>query len=61
MSSTAGSNYFVRILSTIDREDLKPNTSVSLHRHSHSVVGVLPPESDSTVQLMAEKVRGPRC
>eukprot|EP00518_Triparma_eleuthera_P005178 CAMPEP_0182464542 /NCGR_PEP_ID=MMETSP1319-20130603/8703_1 /TAXON_ID=172717 /ORGANISM="Bolidomonas pacifica, Strain RCC208" /LENGTH=413 /DNA_ID=CAMNT_0024664193 /DNA_START=32 /DNA_END=1273 /DNA_ORIENTATION=+ len=55
VSSTAGSNYFVRILSTIDREDLKPNTSVSLHRHSHSVVGVLPPESDSTVQLMAEK------
>jgi hypothetical protein len=34
---------------------LKPNTSVALHRHSHSVVDVLPPESDSTVQLMAEK------
>ncbi|GMH79987.1 hypothetical protein TL16_g08351, partial [Triparma laevis f. inornata] len=55
VSSTAGSNYYVRILSTIDREDLKPNTSVALHRHSHSVVDVLPPESDSTVQLMAEK------
>ncbi|GMI41556.1 hypothetical protein TrCOL_g6507 [Triparma columacea] len=55
VSSTAGSSYYVRILSTIDREDLKPNTSVALHRHSHSVVDVLPPESDSTVQLMAEK------
>jgi len=42
-------------MSTIDREELKPNTSVALHRHSHSVVDVLPPESDSTVQLMVTK------
>lgn len=55
VSSTAGSNYFVRILSTLDREKLKPNTSVALHRHSHSVVEILPPESDSTIQLMQEK------
>ena len=55
VSSTAGSNYFVRILSTLDRELLKPNTSVALHRHSHSVVDILPPESDSTVKLMSEK------
>mmetsp|Transcript_2008 Transcript_2008/g.7755 ORF Transcript_2008/g.7755 Transcript_2008/m.7755 type:complete len:417 (-) Transcript_2008:411-1661(-) len=54
-SSTAGSVYFVRILSTIDREKLRPNASVALHRHSHSVVDVLPPESDSTIQLMMEK------
>mmetsp|Transcript_23226 Transcript_23226/g.27927 ORF Transcript_23226/g.27927 Transcript_23226/m.27927 type:complete len:407 (+) Transcript_23226:73-1293(+) len=54
-SSTAGSVYYVRILSTIDREKLKPNASVALHRHSHSVVDVLPPESDSTIQLMMEK------
>lgn len=54
-SSTAGSIYLVRILSTIDREKLKANASVALHRHSHSVVDVLPPESDSTIQLMTEK------
>jgi len=55
VSSTAGSSYYVRILSTIDRELLKPNTSIALHRYSHCVVDVLPPESDSTVQLMTEK------
>lgn len=55
VSSTAGSNYYVRILSTLDRELLKPNTSIALHRHSHSVVDILPPESDSTVKLMSEK------
>ena len=55
VSSTAGSNYYVRILSTLDREMLKPNTSIALHRHSHSVVDILPPESDSTVKLMEER------
>ena len=48
MSSLGGSNYFVRILSTLNRELLKPNCSVALHRHSHAVVDILPPEADST-------------
>lgn len=52
VGSTAGSNYYVRILSTLDREKLKPNSSVALHRHSHAVVDVLPPESDSSIQMM---------
>eukprot|EP00595_Chromulina_sp_UTEXLB2642_P000154 CAMPEP_0196761596 /NCGR_PEP_ID=MMETSP1095-20130614/898_1 /TAXON_ID=96789 ORGANISM="Chromulina nebulosa, Strain UTEXLB2642" /NCGR_SAMPLE_ID=MMETSP1095 /ASSEMBLY_ACC=CAM_ASM_000446 /LENGTH=399 /DNA_ID=CAMNT_0042111375 /DNA_START=60 /DNA_END=1259 /DNA_ORIENTATION=+ len=55
VNSTAGSTYFVRILSTLDRELLKPNTSIALHRHSHSVVDILPPESDSSVQLVTER------
>jgi len=53
VSSTAGSNYFVRILSILNREQLKPSSSVALHRHSHAVVDILPPEADSTVQSMA--------
>merc|ERR1719460_3540872 len=52
VSSTTGSNYFVRILSTLNRELLKPSSSVALHRHSHAVVDILPPEADSTVQSM---------
>jgi 26S proteasome regulatory subunit T3 len=55
VGSTAGSNYYVRILSTLDRELLKPNASIALHRHSHSVVDILPPESDSTVKLVESK------
>lgn len=51
VNSTAGSTYYVRTLSTLDREKLKPNTSIALHRHSHAVVDILPPESDSSVQL----------
>ena len=35
---------FPRILSTIDRELLKPSASVALHKHSNALVDVLPPE-----------------
>lgn len=57
VGSTAGSQYFVRVLSTLDRELLKPNASTALHRHSHAVVETLPPEADSSIQTMltAEK------
>jgi 26S proteasome regulatory subunit T3 len=52
IGSTTGSNYVVRILSTVDREMLKPNSSVALHRHSNAVVGILPPEADSSISLL---------
>ncbi|KAJ3336362.1 26S proteasome regulatory subunit 6B [Gonapodya sp. JEL0774] len=54
VGSTTGSNYVVRILSTIDRELLKPSTSVALHRHSNSLVDVLPPEADSSIAMLGD-------
>lgn len=42
----------MRVLSTLNREELKPNSSIALHRHSHSVVDILPSETDSSIQLM---------
>lgn len=57
IGSTTGLSYHVRILSTIDRELLKPNASVALHRHSNALVDVLPPESDSSIQLMTSDER----
>ncbi|GFT41282.1 26S proteasome regulatory subunit 6B, partial [Nephila pilipes] len=50
--STSGSNYYVRILSTIDRELLKPSSSVALHKHSNALVDVLPPEADSSISML---------
>ena len=55
VGSTTGNNYYVRILSTLNREKLKPNASVALHRHSNALVEVLPPEADSSIQMMQEK------
>jgi len=52
IGSTTGSQLLVRILSTIDRELLKPSASVALHRHSSALVEVLPPEADSSIQMV---------
>lgn len=52
VSSTTGSNYVVRILSTLDRELLKPSSSVALHRHSNALVDILPPEADSSITML---------
>lgn len=54
VGSTTGSNYYVRILSTINRELLKPAASVALHRHSNALVDVLPPEADSSISLLSQ-------
>ncbi|KAI5451799.1 26S proteasome regulatory subunit 6B [Naganishia albida] len=52
VGSTTGSNYVVRILSTLDRELLKPSSSVALHRHSNALVDILPPEADSSISML---------
>jgi 26S proteasome regulatory subunit T3 len=52
VSSTTGQTYYVRILSTINRELLRANASVALDRNSSSVVDVLPPEADSTISAL---------
>ncbi|TNV72845.1 hypothetical protein FGO68_gene17609 [Halteria grandinella] len=52
VGSTSGSQYLVRVLSTLNREDLKPNARVALHRSSQSVVDILPPDTDAAVQMM---------
>ena len=57
IASTTGSNYLVGILSTLDRELLKPNSSVALHRHSNSLVQILPPEADSSISLLGDQER----
>jgi 26S proteasome regulatory subunit T3 len=36
----------------LDRELLKPNASVAIHKHSYAVVDVLPTEADVNIQMM---------
>jgi len=57
VSSTTGTTYHVRVLSTINKEELTTGGSVALHRHSQSVVNVLPNETDAAISLlqMSEK------
>ena len=51
VTSTLGQTYCVRVLSTINREDLKASASIALHKTSHAVVDILPPEADSSIQM----------
>lgn len=44
----------MRILSTLNRELLKPSASVALHRHSNALVDILPPEADSSISLLGD-------
>jgi len=53
VGSTSGAQHYVRILSTLDREKLKPNASIGLHRSSNACVALLPSETDSNISLMA--------
>lgn len=53
VGGASGSNYFVRVLSTLDRELLKPNASIGLHRSSNSCVALLPSETDASITVMA--------
>ncbi|EIJ88117.1 26S proteasome regulatory subunit T3 [Nematocida parisii] len=57
IGSTAGSNSIVKVLSTVNKELLKPNTSVALHRHSSALVDVLPPEADNIFSVLGEEGR----
>ncbi|EGX92455.1 26S protease regulatory subunit 6B [Cordyceps militaris CM01] len=52
IDQNTGNNYVVRILSTLDREQLKPSSSVALHRHSNALVDILPPEADSSIAML---------
>lgn len=56
IQSSHGTLYMVRVLSTLDRELLKPNQTVAIHKNSQAVVDVLPTEADVNVQML--KVNG---
>ena len=48
----SGSQQFVRVLSTLDREQLKPNARVAIHRSSNAVVDILPADTDAAISQM---------
>jgi 26S proteasome regulatory subunit T3 len=53
----SNSPSLVRVMRTIDRHLLKPNTSVALHKHSLALVDVLPPEGTTAVQILSDPPR----
>eukprot|EP00461_Guttulinopsis_vulgaris_P003551 UN03552 len=51
-TSTTGVTIYARVSPTIDRQTLKTNASVAMHRLSNAIVMVLPAEADSSITLM---------
>jgi len=52
IGSSSGSQTYVRVLSTINREDLTPNARVCIHKSSSAIVDLLPADTDAAVQMM---------
>jgi len=52
VSSSAGSEYYVTMLSFVDKDQLEPNCSVLLHNKVMSVVGILADDTDPLVSTM---------
>jgi 26S proteasome regulatory subunit T2 len=56
VSSSVGPEYYVSVLSVVDKTQLEPGCSVLLHNKAMAVVGILQDEADPMVSVM--KVRG---
>ncbi|KYK57119.1 26S proteasome subunit P45 family protein [Drechmeria coniospora] len=52
VSSTTGPEYYVSIMSFVDKDLLEPGTSVLLHHKTVSIVGVLTDDTDPLVSVM---------
>ena len=52
VSSSVGPEYYVGILSFVDKTQLEPGCSVLLHNKVMSVVGILSDEADPMVNVM---------
>ena len=52
VSSSVGPEYYVGIMSFVNKDLLEPGCSVLLHNKVNSVIGVLPDDADSMVSVM---------
>ncbi|KEG05782.1 proteasome regulatory ATPase subunit 3 [Trypanosoma grayi] len=55
VGGSSSSNFYVRILSTLDKEQLKPGASVGLHKGSNACVQLLPNETDSAIHILQKE------
>ncbi len=57
MSSSVGPEYYVNIMSFVDKGQLEPGATVLLHNKALSVVGLLTDETDPMVSVMKARSR----
>lgn len=52
VSSSSGPEYYVSIMSFVDKDLLEPGCAVLLHHKTHAIVGVLQDDTDPMVNMM---------
>jgi 26S proteasome regulatory subunit T2 len=52
VSSSSGPEYYVNIMSFVDRDQIEPGSTVLLHNKTSSVVGLLADDADPMVRLL---------
>ena len=52
VSSTMGPEYYVPIMSFVDKDQLEPNSSILLNHRSMSVVGIMQDDTDPLLNVM---------
>ncbi|AEA38852.1 26S protease regulatory subunit 6b (nucleomorph) [Cryptomonas paramecium] len=55
VNSSTGNNHFVRIMSTVNENDLKINTNVALHKNSNALVGIIKQEKCLKLGLLLQE------
>lgn len=52
ISTASGPEYYVSIMSYVDKDQLEPGCTVLLHHKNHAVIGVLQDDTDPMVNVM---------
>lgn len=52
VSSNIGPEYYVSIMSFVDKDQLEPGCSILMHNKNHSVVGIMQDEVDPLLNVM---------
>ena len=52
ISTASGPEYYVSIMSFVDKDQLEPGCTVLLHHKTHAVIGVLKDDTDPMVSVM---------
>lgn len=59
MSTSTGPEYYVNVLSIVDKAQLEPGCTVLLHNKGLAVVGLLADEADPMVSVMKARCAPP--
>ena len=52
ISSTNGPEYYVSIMSFVDKDALEPGSSILIHHKNHAVIGIMQDEVDPLLNVM---------